>query len=96
MESITRTFRSFKMTGNPLCSATTYGRKPRPTDVPDEFTFKIYTGGLAGIGTADECAEKVIKEIKSENGYSTHEVLAREGRWFRTTGYDYRVKFRRS
>ena len=70
------------MVWNPFFSATTYGRKPRPTQIPGEFKLRIYTGGLAGAGTADERATEVIEKFKSENGYSTYEIVARERRWF--------------
>jgi hypothetical protein len=82
------------MAWNPLFSATTYGRTLRATDVPDEFKLRIYTGGLAGAGTADERAAKAIEKFKSENGYSAYEIVSREGRWF-PSGYDYTIRFRK-
>jgi hypothetical protein len=79
---------------NPLVSATTYGRKPRPTEVPGEFKLRIYTGGLAGSDAADRRVTEAIDKFKSENGYSTYEIVAREARWF-PSGYDYTIRFRK-
>jgi hypothetical protein len=78
---------------NPLMSATTFGRKPRPTGKPDEFIFRIYTGGVAGVGTADAHASALFDKFQSENGYSGFEMVAREGQWFPSC-YDYTVRFR--
>ena len=78
----------------PFFSATTYGREPRPTEVPGEFKLRIYTGGLAGSSTADERATEIIEKFRSENGYSNYEIVARESRWFPSC-YDYTIRFRK-
>jgi hypothetical protein len=69
-----------------------YGQKLRPADVPDQFKLRIYTGGLAGGGTADERAAEAFDKFKYENGYSKYEIAARESRWFPSC-YDYIVRF---
>lgn len=79
---------------NPLMSATTYGRKPKPTGAPDEFKLSVYTGGLGASETANKCAAGVLDKFKSENGYAAYEIVAREGRWF-PSGYNYTVRFRK-
>jgi hypothetical protein len=87
-------FKGAGMAWNPLFSATTYGRKPRATGVPDEFKFRIYTGGLAGAGTSDDHATEAIEKFKSKNGYSAYEIVSRKSRWFPSC-YDYTVRFRK-
>jgi hypothetical protein len=77
---------------NPLMSATTYGRKARPTGNPDEFVFRIYTGGVAGMSTADAQASALFDQFQSDNGYCGFEMVAREGQWFPSC-YDYTVRF---
>jgi hypothetical protein len=77
---------------NPFCSATSYGRKPQATNVPGEFKLRIYTGGVAGSGTADERAREVLDQFRSDNGYSAYEIVTRESRWFPSC-YDYTVSF---
>jgi hypothetical protein len=79
---------------NPFLLATTYGHKPQSTEIPDEFKLRVYTGGLAGPGTADKCAAKALDKFKVENGYAAYDIVARESQWF-PSGYDYRVRFRR-
>ena len=77
---------------NPFLSATSYGRALRPTGSPDEYSLRIYTGGFAGGGTADQRASEVLDNFKSANGYSTYRVVARTSRWFPSC-YDYVVRF---
>jgi hypothetical protein len=77
---------------NPLMSATSYGQRPTPTGAPDEFKLRIYTGGLAGPKTAETRAIELMNAFKSEAGYSSYEITAREERWFPSC-YDYTIRF---
>jgi len=78
------------------CTTSMYGKGfvPDPSN-PDQYTFKIYTGGFAGGETADNRAEKEIKEFMSNEGYSSHEVVNRRSNLFPTSYFEYTVRFER-
>ena len=71
---------------------TTYGRGLRSTDIPGEFTLRVYTGGLAGNDDAEQRAKEEFNRVKSEHGYSTYEIVARRSRWFPSC-VDFTVRF---
>ena len=82
------------MAYNPLLSTTTYGRGLRPTNIPGQFTLRVYTGGFATNGTAEEHATDLLNKYKTANQYATYEVIERKSRWFPSC-VDYVVRFQR-
>ncbi|HOP65182.1 MAG TPA: hypothetical protein PK358_12040 [Spirochaetota bacterium] len=54
----------------------TYGKTLRPTDNPDEYYIKIYTGGFAGADTAEKRAIKEIEIFLNDHQeYNTFKII---------------------
>ena len=75
-----------------LRPVTTYGRGLRSTDIPSQFTLRVYIGGLATKDDAEQRAKQEFDKHKSANGYSTYEIVSRRSRWFPSC-VDYVVRF---
>ena len=72
----------------------TYGRGFRPTDTPDRFSIRIYTGGFAGAKTADARVVKEINAFLQENEYTSHTIVSRRRKWI-PSYYEYEIQFER-
>lgn len=54
----------------------TYGHGFKPTDNPDEYIARIYTGGFAGQGTATKRLIREMEPFMQEKGYSQYNILS--------------------
>ena len=73
-----------------------YGKTLQPdSKVPDQFTFKVYTGGTAGAKAALKRAEVEIKKYMGLHGYSAYQILNEKCEMFPTSGCNFVVKLER-
>jgi len=72
----------------------TYGRGFKPTKIPDQFSIRIYVGGFAGPGVADESVKKEMDAFQNKEGYSSSEIISRRFNYI-PSYYEYIVLFKR-
>lgn len=75
-----------------LNATSTFGRGMKPTGTPDCFTFRVYTGGFAGSGTADTRASEECDKFNRDEGYSSYKIIDRRRSWV-PSYYEYTVQF---
>lgn len=77
------------------CTTATYGIKPAPVaGQHDTFKFKIFTGGFAAGGTADDRVVDELEQHKTANGYRSYTIV--DKRYNIVPSYfEYTVKFAR-
>ena len=73
----------------------TYGKGFKRTDVDDQFSIRIFTGGFAGSKAAHKGLLREIEVYMKENGYSSHEVINTVRKYFPLSYFEYIVKFER-
>jgi hypothetical protein len=70
----------------------TYKRGFQPTEAPDQFTIRIFTGGFAGAKEADARAVKEIGGFRDKQGYASSGVIDRR-RSMAPSYFEYTVQF---
>jgi hypothetical protein len=78
-----------------FAATSTYGRGFKPTKVPDQYSIRIYVGGFAGSGTADNSVKKEIDVFLNNEGYASYETISRRFNAI-PTYYEYIVQFKHS
>ncbi len=79
---------------NIFAATATYGRGFKPTQVADQYSVRIYVGGFAGPGTADEKVGKEIDAFLKKEGFTTYQIIKRRPN-FIPSYYEYTVQFGR-
>jgi hypothetical protein len=76
-------------------STATYGRGFRPTQIPDQYTVRVFVGGFASGKTADERAHVEIAAFLTAKGYRAGTIIDRQHSFWRLSYYEYTVQFSR-
>jgi len=61
---------------NTGCTTAMYGQQFERTNRLDEYTFKVFTGGLAHKGTATERAEVECEKFMFLRGYKSYKIVS--------------------
>jgi hypothetical protein len=73
----------------------TYGRGFKSTNVDDQCSIRIFTGGFADSKTAHNRLLREVEVYMKEKGYSSHEVISTVRKNFPLSYFEYIVKFER-
>jgi hypothetical protein len=63
-------------------ATTTYGMGFEPIEIPNQYSIKIYVGGLAGQENANERFEKEVTEFRHNNNYKSYKIIYRRSNMF--------------
>lgn len=74
----------------------TYGKGFERTQVENEYSIRIYTGGFAGVNTAMERAKEEADEFLEESKFSNYEILNARRIGLPFSCVEFTLKFRRS
>ena len=76
------------------CTTATYGNKFEKSQGSNGlYTFKVYTGGFAGIGTAREKFEIKVSSFMASNGFTSYKMVSETWVPFPLSGVEYSVIF---
>ena len=78
---------------NIFFSTSTYGRGFKETEISDQYSIRIYTGGFAGKQTAQTRVEDEISEYIANSTYSSYRILRSRRIWLPFSCYEYIVQF---
>jgi hypothetical protein len=73
----------------------TYGRGFKPTQIPDQYTVRIFVTGFASGKTADQRAGAEIDAFRDAEGYKARTIIDRRHSFWRFSYYEYTVQFSR-
>lgn len=73
----------------------TYGRGFKPTQIPDQYTVRVFVSGFASGKTADERAEAEIDAFLKAEVYKASTIVNRRHSFWRFSYYEYTVQFSR-
>jgi hypothetical protein len=76
-------------------ATSTYGRGFKPTTANDQYSIRIYVGGIAGPKSADKRAQKEINNFMKSKEYSSFTILNRYYNLI-PSYYEYTVQFSRA
>ena len=73
-------------------ATSTYGKGFQATNKPNEFTIKIYTGGLAFKNAATKRLNSEIEKFKHSSNFTNSEILDCKFEWV-PSGFMFLIKF---
>jgi hypothetical protein len=71
-----------------------YGNGFKKTEVENEYSIRIYTGGLAGVKTAMERAKKEADRFLEKSKFSTYMILDARRIWLPFSCVEFTLEFR--
>jgi hypothetical protein len=75
------------------CTTSTYGTGLQAIpDIQNEYLLKVYIGGFSGGATADQTAEREIRQFLAENDFSSFEIIDRRHNLV-PSYFEYHVRF---
>jgi hypothetical protein len=77
-----------------LKSTSTYGEGFKRVEVENEYSIRIYTGGFAGVKTAEERAKREADRFLEESMFSAYEILDSRRIWLPFSCVEFTLKFR--
>ena len=75
-------------------ATSSYGRGFKRTEVENEYSLRIYTGGLAGVKTAMERAKKEADRFLEESKFSAYTIVDVRRIWLPFSCVEFTLKFR--
>lgn len=79
---------------NLLKATSTYGKSFKRTEVEDEYSIRIYTGGFAGVQTATERVKSEADHFLTESKFSAYEILDARRIWLPFSCVEFTLRFR--
>ena len=74
-------------------TTSTYGKGFKRTEAENEYSIRIYTGGLAGIKTASERVQKEADRFLEESNLSGYEISDAKRIWLPFSCVEFTLKF---
>ena len=74
-------------------ATSTYGKSFKKTEVQDEYSIRIYTGGMAGVNTASEKVKKEADEFLGQSNYTGYQTVAVKRIWFPFSCVQFTLRF---
>ena len=81
-------------TMNIFKTTATYGKGFKRTEVENEYSIRIFTGGFAGVKTATERAKKEADRFLEESKFSGYEILDARRIWLPFSCVEFTLTFR--
>jgi hypothetical protein len=72
----------------------TYGKGFKRTEVENEYSIRIFTGGFGGVETATERAKKEADRFLEETKFSGYEIVGTKRIWLPFSCVEFTLTFR--
>ncbi len=74
-------------------ATSTYGKGFKKTDIEDQYSIRIYTGGTAGVNTASDKVQKEADQFLVQSNYKGYETVEVKRIWFPFTCVKFTLQF---